>query len=499
MLGIGVGMEKDNVLFNRNKLLTKLIWFSLGLGIVVDIANKQSVQMIAVLVIAGGVIGSILTFLALKRILEDKLKYLVVLAVAVFTYLLLSTSSSITTYILVYYGLVIISLYHDWKPIALMGVFNLIFTNYFFFHFRDTMFMGVEDKALVSFNLFLILICGVLIAQSNIGTRMRKELEENYGKTEAGRKQLDELLLQVKNTVKVLGGFSTSLNDNFNVIEQNSNDISSVFSEIASGIDSQTQSIVDINEIMITNRDNSKVVAKTSEEMYTLSNQTSESIAEGGQVVEALKEEIDKVNDSVLETVNLMKELTGQAQQIVSILNTIDGITKQTNLLALNASIEAARAGESGKGFSVVAEEIRSLAENSRQSTEVISDIIRSVIEKIEVSSDKVMLINTSFKTSKTASDKVGDLFSNIILNTDNVVEKAKLVTEMTGNLDSETGKISGDMNSISAGSEETAASIEEITSNILEQNNRIQDIVKNYRDIDELSRRLEELVNDAR
>jgi methyl-accepting chemotaxis protein len=328
---------------------------------------------------------------------------------------------------------------------------------------------------------------------------MRKELEENYGKVEAGKRQLDELLLQVKNTVKVLGGFSTSLNDNFNVIEQHSNDISSVFSEIASGIDSQTQSIVDINEIMITNRANSKVVAETSEEMFTLSNQTSMSITEGGQEVEALKEEIEKVNDSVQETVNLMKELTGQAQQIVSILNTIDGITKQTNLLALNASIEAARAGESGKGFSVVAEEIRGLAENSRQSTEVISDIIRSVIEKIEVSSDKVTLINTSFQTSKTASDKVGDLFSKIILNTDNVVEKAKLVTEMTGNLDSENGKISGDMNTISAGSEETAASIEEITSNILEQNNRIQDIVKNYRDIDELSRRLNELVNDAR
>ncbi len=305
-------MEKDNVLFNRNKLLTKLIWFSLGLGLIVDVANKQSINMIAVLGIAGSIIGAILTVLAIKRIFEDKFKYLVVLAVAVFTYLLLSSSSSITTYILVYYGLAIISLYHEWKPIALMGIFNVIFTNYFFFHFRDTMFAGLEDKALVSFNLFLILICGVLIAQSNIGIRMRKELEENYSLSKSNKNQLDELLLQVKNTVKVLGGFSTSLNDNFAVIEQNSNEISSVFSEVSSGIDSQTQNIIDINETIIANQKDSKVVANTSEEMLTLSNHTSDSISEGGLEVESLKGEIDKVNDNILATVALMKELSSK-------------------------------------------------------------------------------------------------------------------------------------------------------------------------------------------
>jgi methyl-accepting chemotaxis protein len=499
VLSMGIKMDSNNVVFNRNKLLTKLIWFSLGLGLIVDIANKQSLQMIAVLGIAGSFIGLILTFLAVKRILEDKFKYLVVLAVAVFTYLLLSSSTSITTYILVYYGLAIISLYHDWKPIALIDLFNLIFTNYFFFQFRDTMFAGLEDKALVSFNLFLILICGVMIAQSNIGIRMRKELEENYGMARSNKNQLDQLLLQVKTTVKVLRGFSTSLKDNFSVIEQNSKEITSVFSEIASEIDSQNQNIVDINETITANQNASKLVAETSVDMLTLTGRTSESISEGGEEVDSLKGEIDKVNDNILGTVALMTELNDQAQQILMILNTLNGITKQTNLLALNASIEAARAGESGKGFSVVAEEIRSLAENSQKSTEVISEIINTVIGTIEQASKKVTVIDTSFKTSKSSSDKVGDIFRQIIQDTEDVVDKAKLVKELIGNLDADNSKISGDMNTISAGSEETAASIEEITANIMDQNSRIEDIAKNYKDIDELNQKLSELVDNVK
>ncbi len=492
---LGKYMGKNEELFKRNKLLTKLIWFSLGLGLIVDIANKQSLKMIAVLGVAGSIIGLILTVLTMKRIFEDKLKYLIVLAVAVFTYLLLSSSTSITTYLLVYYGLAIVTLYHEWKPIALMGIFNIIFTNYFFFHYGDTMFMGMETKALVSFNLFLILITGVLIAQSNIGNRMRKELEDNYGTVESNKDQLGSLLMQVKTTVKVLGGFSSSLKDNFAVIENDSNEISFVFSEIATGIDSQTQSIVDINETLISNQKGSRIVEETSAEMLNLSSQTSDKVQEGGQEVDSLKGEIDKVNNNILETVTLMLELNEQAQQIVMILNTINDITEQTNLLALNASIEAARAGESGKGFSVVAEEIRKLAENSQKSTQVISGIIGNVIDKVELASEKVKVINTSFQTSKFSSDKVGHIFEQIVINTGNVVEKARLVTEMVGDLDKQNLTITGEMNSISAGSQETAASIEEITANIINQNNRIQDIVKSYQDIDELSQKLSGLV----
>ena len=490
-------MEKNDLMYNRNKLLTKLVWLSIGLGLIVDIANKQSTRMIAVLGIAGGLIGIILTFLAIKGIFIDKFKYLVVIAVGVFTYLLLSSSTSITTYLLVYYGLALISLYHDWKPIAFMGTIQLIFTNYFFFHLHDTLFMNMENKSLVTFNLYLVLICAVLIVQCNIGIRMRKELAENYTKAENNKIQLDELLLQIKNTVNILKDFSTKLNDNFTTIEHNSEEISTVFSAIAAGMDSQTQNIVNINDTMETNQKHGQVVAKASTEMLSLSTQTSNSVSAGGVEVSALKAEIDTVNENILETVTLMTELNGQAQQIVTILNTINGITRQTNLLALNASIEAARAGESGRGFSVVAEEIRELAENSQKSTEIISDIINNVIHKIEQASDKVEVIHTSFQTSKSSSEKVDEVFRQIIINTNNAVVKAKLVTEMIENQENDTQKISKVINSLTAASQETAASIEEVTANILEQNNRIQNIVKEYNDIDELNQELSSLVKN--
>ena len=78
-----------------------------------------------------------------------------------------------------------------------------------------------------------------------------------------------------------------------------------------------------------------------------------------------------------------MSNLSERSKQIAEIVNVIGEISNQTNLLALNASIEAARAGEHGKGFSVVAEEVRKLAENTKTSTEDIANLTKKIEEQI--------------------------------------------------------------------------------------------------------------------
>ena len=191
-------------------------------------------------------------------------------------------------------------------------------------------------------------------------------------------------------------------------------------------------------------------VAKNAGSASAASADTKEKAQAGAQVVEKAVRSIEQVHQMSLELKGDMTQLNEHAQDITRIMGVISDIADQTNLLALNAAIEAARAGEAGRGFAVVADEVRKLAEKTMASTNDVGNAIKAIQES-------------------TAKSMVG---------VDNAVERIGEATELAGRSGEAlqeivaTVEITADqVNAIATASEEQSAASEEINQSIVQVN----------------------------
>ncbi len=177
---------------------------------------------------------------------------------------------------------------------------------------------------------------------------------------------------------------------------------------------------------------------------------------------------INEKNGESIENVRQQTELTNSsAQQIRKAAEIIAGISSQTNLLALNASIEAARAGEHGSGFAVVAEEIRVLADQSKESTEQINHVVNELLSNSEISVATTQEVAEAFAVQSEKVNETVSIFKSLHSEIKKVRGSIEGINEEVGDLETHKNVIESGIDALSASSEENSDRAQLTTENL--------------------------------
>lgn len=319
----------------------------------------------------------------------------------------------------------------------------------------DTMLKGIERFAE-----------GDLSVQLNVLTN--DDIGKLYNGFNKAVISIKELIYSLTDTINATTNVASQLTSSTGDLAAGFEEQGNQTSEVASAISEMTSTIYDTTK-------NANNAAKAA-------NKAGDFAKEGGTVVKETVEGMNRIAQVVTNASQTVDGLGKSSDQIGEIIQVIDDIADQTNLLALNAAIEAARAGEQGRGFAVVADEVRKLAERTTKATKEIAGMIKQIQQETKVAVASIAAGKTEVERGKELAAKAGTALQEIIKASDEVL---------------------GVINQVAAASEEQSAAAEQINNNIVNISKVVNDsatnmhhIVKASESLNDLNINLKELIS---
>lgn len=340
--------------------------------------------------------------------------------------------------------------------------------------------------------LFLIGTSGAIIWQTANKRKLVADLDEKEKKQEL----LNGIIEKLSHTSEKLIDESGKLKHNYESNQVALKEIVSGIQEISAGAETQKNKTVQSSQAIQDIATGVQNIATTSTEASEVSLNTVQEANDGNDMIQKTVDQMNSINDKVSSSSDTIKLLNSRSREIGEIVELITDISSQTNLLALNAAIEAARAGEHGKGFAVVADEVRQLAEESANSANRITELVQSIQEDTTTSADSMNEAMTSVKDGLRIVQDTGEIFGKIHTSVEGVAEQIKQISSSAKDVSDVSEQSSATIQEMTAFAEEATDNAQNVASSSDEQLESTEFLSTLIATLNEISHELEELVS---
>ncbi|CCJ34433.1 methyl-accepting chemotaxis protein [Caloramator australicus] len=305
-----------------------------------------------------------------------------------------------------------------------------------------------------------------------------------------------EMIKKIKVSVEEVLGQSENLSATSEEMASSSQEVAKTMQQIAEGSSSQANDLQEIVSLMINLTNSIEGAYQQLQKVKDEAGNTSNKASAGKEEMDKLIKSIDDIRNAFELVVAKVNNLTSSVKEISNITSVITSISEQTNLLALNAAIEAARAGEAGRGFAVVADEVRKLAEESKKSTSEIAELVSSIQKDTEDVIKTSSSVENFIKSQTKAVENTVGAFGEILESVEGIVPLMEMVHRGMDEVVKSKDEILSKVEAVSAVTEENSAAAEEVAASSEELSASSQEVAATAEHLSSLASDLSKMVD---